>query len=83
MSAWQQEALCAQVGMDPFFPAYNHPHAYDEARRICAECPVRTACLQAALEAEGDVQQSHRAGMYGGLTPGARWRLSRAAQVAA
>jgi WhiB family redox-sensing transcriptional regulator len=43
----------------------------DEAKRICAYCPVRQACLDYALNAG----EPH--GIWGGLTPGERTELLR------
>lgn len=49
---WQDQARC--VGADPelFFPAPSVNAFW--AKRICAECPVRTECLQWALEVGDD-----------------------------
>ena len=41
--AWQEEALCAQTGADFFFPEPGS--SVREAKRICARCPFRSACL--------------------------------------
>lgn len=60
-------AACRDVDPELFFPA-GDPAAYankaqvKEAKRVCATCRVRTACLDAALESGDDV------GIFGGLT---------------
>lgn len=43
----------------------------EEARQICAHCPVRQACLDYAL----DAREPH--GTWGGLTPAERTELLR------
>jgi hypothetical protein len=53
---------------------------YDQDARalaiaLCKGCPVRQACLDAALAAEGMVAGKQRFGIWGGLTPGQRARL--------
>ena len=67
---WRDYALCAQTDPEVFFPAnkansdeYNGYNNYD-ARKVCAECPVKGECLADALMT-GDVEY----GMRGGLTP--------------
>lgn len=68
---WGDSALCMQTDPEAFFPAnkayadeYNGYNNYSEARKICAECPVKGECLADALMT-GDVEY----GMRGGLTP--------------
>ncbi|MGW2404089.1 WhiB family transcriptional regulator [Streptomyces sp. NPDC001739] len=73
--SWQERAACA--GMDPtfadalFFPASSDRAAITQAKRICAGCPVRDTCLDAALESET------RMGIRGGLTEGERHDLHK------
>ncbi|GAA2377568.1 WhiB family transcriptional regulator [Streptomyces carpaticus] len=62
---WQDRAAClgaADEDPDLFFPSPDDDDRADEAKRFCARCPVRDACLDAALVA-GD-----RHGIRGGLT---------------
>lgn len=51
---WFEEALCAQIGPEVFFPSdytdVNNAHRYDEARPVCAACPVWRECLVEDLE---------------------------------
>lgn len=57
---WHVDALCAQVGTEPFFPAKGEPSL--PARQVCAACPVQRACGVAAVErGEWD-------GIWGGMT---------------
>jgi WhiB family redox-sensing transcriptional regulator len=48
--AWMEDALCAQVGGDAWFP--ENGQGAREARTICRACPVATACLEWALANE-------------------------------
>lgn len=65
--AWMDDALCAQVGAGPFFPEKGE--SARAAKRICAGCPVREACLQYAL---GD---NILEGVWGGTTEKDRRQL--------
>jgi Transcription factor WhiB len=64
-----------------FFPPSDHvgkqkSNAYKDAPRICAACPVRRQCLDAAmLEESGDGPK--RQGCRGGLCPSERFRLAK------
>jgi len=67
---WRELALCAQTDPEAFFPQKGHPsHA---ARRICAACPVRAACLSDALDRHDTAY-----GVLGGTTPAERRALLR------
>ncbi|EGX57630.1 WhiB-family transcriptional regulator [Streptomyces zinciresistens K42] len=69
--AWQEQALCAQTGADFFFPEPGS--SVREAKRICAMCPIRPACLDHALE------HDERFGVWGGLSEKERLALRRTA----
>lgn len=58
---WIRNGLCVDVE-DPeiFFPPRSAGHA-DEAKAICADCPVRRECLRYALKAPEEF------GVWGGL----------------
>lgn len=74
---WFEEALCAQIGPELFFPSEytsaNNIHRYDEARPVCASCPVWRECLIEDI----DVSEFERFdgveiipdGIRGGLSP--------------
>jgi WhiB family redox-sensing transcriptional regulator len=68
--AWQAQALCAQTGADFFFPEPGS--SVREAKRICAMCDMRPACLEYALE------HDERFGVWGGLSEKERLTLRRA-----
>ena len=83
---WFDEALCAQIpeSTDLFFPEKNDTEGRAHmAKKICALCLIREACLEYALEKEMGTGGASRAGVWGRLSPGARYRLARARDDAA
>jgi WhiB family redox-sensing transcriptional regulator len=79
---WRAFALCAESDPNLWFGAGALEHKL--AKRICRRCPVRTECLDYAMEAPVD----H--GVWGGMTererrrcrrkaPGGDWRAALAA----
>ena len=48
--AWMARAACREVDTAVFFPSRGE--ATDEARAVCAACPVRRECLAYAVESE-------------------------------
>lgn len=56
---WQEQALCAQIDPEMWFPEDGGPNG---ARKICGDCPVKQQCLQHAL----DNNEMH--GIWGGLS---------------
>lgn len=69
--AWAEQAACR--GQDPNLFFSEADLKVQQAKRICARCPVRTECLDEGLRAE----DSSRYGIYGGLTPAERTELER------
>jgi WhiB family redox-sensing transcriptional regulator len=67
-AGWRWRAACARPGVDPelFFPEGGRP---EPAKRICARCPVREACLADAIATRDEY------GIRGGTTPIERRRL--------
>ncbi|WP_328912488.1 MULTISPECIES: WhiB family transcriptional regulator [unclassified Streptomyces] len=64
---WQNDAVCQSteyhpVDPDIFFPGPDEMDKIRAAKALCAQCPVRRTCLDAALET-GDTH-----GIRGGLT---------------
>lgn len=47
------------------------------ARRGCAACPAKAACLEFALEREWGTKLSNRYGIWGGMSPTERYKLER------
>jgi WhiB family redox-sensing transcriptional regulator len=67
--AWRQHAACRGVDPDIFYPVSDEEA--DDAKAICALCPVEHACLEWALSnRESD-------GVWGGATERERRRIIR------
>ncbi|MEU2429276.1 MULTISPECIES: WhiB family transcriptional regulator [unclassified Streptomyces] len=69
--SWQENALCAQVGPEFFFPAPGS--STREAKQLCRACEGRVACLEYALA------NDERFGVWGGMSEKERGRLRRGA----
>lgn len=75
MSAdWQDDALCAEVGLEPFFAEKGG--RVPLAKRVCRRCDVRAECLADALEMEASPEHAGRHGIWGGLSPDERDALA-------
>lgn len=46
--------------------------SYDWAKKVCRQCPVKQACLAAALDLEHEPGNTRRYGVWGGMTPDER-----------
>lgn len=84
--SWQEEALCLglyhRTGVDLFFPPDNpggpkrgrgisgESERIRSAKKICARCPVRMACLEFAVA-------NNCSGVWGGTTDSERKALAR------
>lgn len=75
---WMDEARCAEIGTDLFFPEPGGDKG-ESAKSICRRCPVRAQCLQYAMEWE-DGSDRMSFGVYGGLTAKERRRLRETAR---
>lgn len=67
---WADDALCAQVGVDLFFPDPTDTYV---AKRICQRCDVMAECLEWALRVEEGEPESY--GIYGGLAARQRRKI--------
>jgi WhiB family transcriptional regulator, redox-sensing transcriptional regulator len=67
--AWRQRAACRGVDPDIFYPMSDEDA--EDAKAICAQCPVKQACLEWALTAR------EREGVWGGATERERRRIIR------
>jgi WhiB family transcriptional regulator, redox-sensing transcriptional regulator len=72
--AWQDDALCAQVGGDEWFPEQGGSTL--QAKKICGRCTVTAECLAAAL-ARPDYED--RDGVFGGKSVRERRAIRKAA----
>lgn len=70
---WIDDALCAQVDPELFFP--EEGGSTREAKQVCAACEVRAECLQWAMD------NNERFGIHGGLSVKERDRIRRDRQA--
>lgn len=70
---WIESAACADKDPDLFFPSTGKSER--PAKRICATCPVRVECLEAAMVEEAGIILSYRFGVRGGYGPRDRFKL--------
>jgi WhiB family redox-sensing transcriptional regulator len=68
--SWRERGRCKGVDPEIFCPEDDEAPA-DEAKAICALCPVREACLEHAITAR------EKTGVWGGYTARERRRLIR------
>jgi WhiB family transcriptional regulator, redox-sensing transcriptional regulator len=66
---WYTQARCKGIDPEIFYPIADEEG--DEAKAICAECPVRLQCLETALA------NRERDGIWGGATEKERRRIIR------
>jgi WhiB family transcriptional regulator, redox-sensing transcriptional regulator len=78
---WVDQALCTEVDTgDLWFPEKGGSSR--QAKRVCAGCPVRQACLEYALEHDirwgvwGGTSERQRRSMRVGMRPTGRPRLT-------
>lgn len=81
---WQTRAACR--GADPmiFFggpdnegSAYRTELFIEQAKTLCANCPVRQMCLENAMTVERGCGRTNRFGIFGGLDRDERFALQR------
>jgi WhiB family transcriptional regulator, redox-sensing transcriptional regulator len=70
-TTWRKQAACRGLDVEAFYPISEDEADAAEAKAICAECPVRQACLEHALA------HREREGVWGGTTERERRRLVR------
>lgn len=72
IATWRRLAACRGIDADIFYPEADDDDGDAEAAKaICAECPVRQACLEHALA------HREREGIWGGTTERERRRILR------
>ncbi len=77
--SWQDFAACKATLPSVFFE--DAEAGGTEAVVICAMCPVRGECLEAALADEEDAAPTYRFGVRGGLTPALRYTVATRARL--
>lgn len=68
---WRANAACLYTDPNLFFPGKGDWKLIQQARAVCAECPVRAECLESAI------LRNERQGIYGGTTPKERAKIRR------
>lgn len=61
---WQFRGACQDVDPELFFPHPTETERIAEAKAVCADCPVRSACLEFALS------NNIQFGIFAGRTEG-------------
>lgn len=69
-ATWRTKGACQGLDAEIFYPEDDEDLAHD-AKAVCAECVVRLACLNHALD-----NREHQ-GVWGGATARERRRLLR------
>jgi WhiB family redox-sensing transcriptional regulator len=70
-ATWRKQAACRGLDVEAFYPVTEDEADAAEAKAVCAECPVRQACLEHALA------HREREGIWGGTTERERRRIVR------
>ncbi len=73
---WIQHATCRSIGSAAFFPEIGED--WQQATKVCAQCPVRLQCLDYAMRMEAGASSKTRMVIWGGMTPGRRKRYEAA-----
>lgn len=71
---WADDALCATTAPDLFHPDKGSDG--EQAKAICAACPVKIECLEHAL------RNREYQGIWGATGPGTRKRMNRERRAA-
>lgn len=68
---WRSKAACQGLDPDIFYPSTEDDAEAEQAKVVCAGCPVREACLEHALAVR------EKDGVWGGATERERRRIIR------
>lgn len=83
---WRDQALCATPQFkrqaELWFPHPTNQEAIRTAKNVCNTCPVREACLAAAMAEEAGQGRDKRFGIRGGTTESERLTAYRQAKKA-
>jgi WhiB family transcriptional regulator, redox-sensing transcriptional regulator len=77
LPGWQRDGLCHEYPLATFYP--ERGQTAEEARGICARCPVAFECLSYALETFSDFEDC---GIWGGTSPKERKAMRRSQREA-
>lgn len=70
--SWQERAACQGYATDTFFPSgARDTECIDQAKRVCAGCPVTAACLEYAVRTGSEGVWGGRYMGYSGHRAGA------------
>lgn len=69
--AWRQQGLCWGANVDLWYPTRDESEGH-QAETVCHGCPVRTECLEYALDNNEDI------GIWGGTSARQRRRIRQA-----
>ena len=69
--AWMDDPArhCAGVDSAVFFPEPAHRSSYNQAKALCADCPLKSTCFEWAME-------NDEAGFWGGTSHNERRKLA-------
>lgn len=79
VTTWETQAACSGADRAEFFEHAHYGGRTHLWKTICTDCPVRAACLNAAMDAERGAP--YRYGIFGGLTPDERQQLAEKAHA--
>ena len=70
------DAACVEVDPELFFPELDSLWRVAASKRVCSECPVKSECLEYAIG------NGFKDGIWGGLSPTERHRMTMIRKVA-
>lgn len=68
---WMDDAACADVDPDLFFPKRGDSVTMRRAKAVCDSCPVKVECLDYAMA------EAIKFGVWGGMSERQRRRMRR------
>lgn len=68
LNPWYRAAACSGTDPELFHPDSESPAAQQDAKELCAACPVRETCLDEALAEEAGLGLTSRFGIRGGMS---------------
>lgn len=71
---WMDDALCAEVGTEMFFPNSGENGTTNAAKKVCAKCTAKAPCLL-FLVGFTDIHDTY--GIAGGMASAGRRKVRR------